>query len=315
MDFDTLKTIITSAGANLLLGIVILVLGLFLTHWVVKWLSGSKLFQQLDPSLASFFRNLIKILLIALVVLTAANVLGVPLTSVITIFASAGVAVSLGMQGALGNLVGGVTLLILKPIKTGEFVKIGDYVGFVKNIGAFYTEIQTKDNTIISLPNSNLTNTAVINYTRGGNRRVEVSFLVAYSSDIDTVFNALKEMTKGSDLILQDPPPKVVFDKCRENGVEYEVRAWTEAKNFSKVRKYLTLAGKRALDAAGIKIPYQQMDVHIVPQADIPKASKDVRFYEHPSLIEDTHGHRLLSVPADLRYPPVFEMVCGEQMR
>ena len=142
------------------------------------------------------------------------------------------------------------------------------HVGFVKNIGAFYTEIQTKDNTIISLPNSNLTNTAVVSYTRGGNRRVEVSFLVAYSSDIDTVFNALKEMTKGSDLILQDPPPKVVFDKCRENGVEYEVRAWTEAKNFSKVRKYMTLAGKRALDAAGIKIPYQQMDVHLIPGGD-----------------------------------------------
>ena len=265
MDFDTLKTIVTSAGANLLLGIVILIIGLFLVHWLVKWLANSKAFQRLDPSLASFFRNLIKILLTCLVVLTAANVLGVPLTSVITIFASAGVAISLGMQGALGNLVGGVTLLILKPIKTGEFVKIGDYVGFVKNIGAFYTEIQTKDNTIISLPNSSLTNMAVMNFTRGGNRRVEVSFQVAYSSDIDTVFKVLKDMTAGSDLILQDPPPKVVFDKCRESGMEFEVRAWTEAKNFSKVRKYMTLAGKKALDANGIRIPYQQMDVHVIP--------------------------------------------------
>ena len=93
---------------------------------------------------------------------------------------------------------------------------------------------------------------------------MEVSFQVAYTSDIDKVFAVLKEMTKGSDLILQDPPAKVVFDKCRESSMEFEVRAWCEAKNFSKVRKYLTLAGKRALDSAGIKIPYQQMDVHIV---------------------------------------------------
>lgn len=263
MDIEEIKTIITSAGANLLLGIVILVVGIFLTHWLVKLLGRSKLFQKLDPSLQTFFKNLIKLLLIVLVVLTAANVLGVPLTSVITIFASAGVAVSLGMQGALGNLVGGVTLLILKPIKTGEFVRIGEHVGFVKNIGAFYTEIKTKDATLISLPNSALTNTAIINYTREGNRRVEVSFLVNYRSDIDLVYSTLKNMTKGSNLILQDPPPKVVLDKCRESGMEFEVRAWTEAPNFSKVRKYMTLEGKKALDAAGIEIPYQQMDVHI----------------------------------------------------
>lgn len=263
MDINEIKTIVTSAGANLLLGIIILVVGLFLVHWVVKLLAKNKFFTKLDPSLQSFFKNLIKLLLIALVVLTAANVIGVPLTSIITIFASAGVAISLGMQGALGNLVGGVTLLILKPIKTGEFVKIGEHVGFVKNIGAFYTEIKTKDNTIISLPNSNLTNTAVVNYSRGGIRRVEVSFLVDYKTDIDLAFSVLKEMTKGCEWILSDPPSKVVLDKCRESGIEFEVRAWTDAPNFSKVRKFMTLNGKKALDAAGIKIPYQQMDVHI----------------------------------------------------
>ncbi len=263
MDIKEIQTIVTSAGANLLLGIIILVVGLFLVHWAVKLLAKNKFFTRLDPSLQSFFKNLIKLLLIALVVLTAANVIGVPLTSIITIFASAGVAISLGMQGALGNLVGGVTLLILKPIKTGEFVKIGEHVGFVKNIGAFYTEIKTKDNTIISLPNSNLTNTAVVNYSRGGIRRVEVSFLVEYKTDIDLAFSVLKEMTNGSELILSDPPSKVVLDKCLESGMEFEVRAWTDAPNFSKVRKFMTLNGKKALDAAGIRIPYQQMDVHI----------------------------------------------------
>ena len=127
MDFTELQKIVTSAGANLLIGILILVIGLFLVHWAIKLLVKSKLFLRLDPSLQTFFKNLLRILLVALVVLTAANVIGVPMTSVITIFASAGVAVSLGLQGALGNLVGGVTLLILKPIKVEEFVKIGDY--------------------------------------------------------------------------------------------------------------------------------------------------------------------------------------------
>ena len=263
MDYESVKTFLTTAGIKLLLGLLILIVGLFIVHWIVKFLKQSKPLSKLDPSLRSFFVNSIKLILAVIVVLSAANVLGVPLTSVITIFASAGVAISLGMQGALGNLVGGVTLLILKPIKTGEFVRIGDHVGFVKNIGAFYTEIKTKDATLISLPNSALTNTAIINYTREGNRRVEVEFLVSYDSDIDTVYKILKEMPKKNDLVLLDPPPKVVLHKLSASGMEFEVRAWTEAENFSKVRKYMIDAGKRALDAAGIKIPYQQMDVHI----------------------------------------------------
>ena len=263
MDYESITKFIMSAGINLLFGILIIVVGLFFTSWLVKILRKSKTISKFDPSLQSFIINTIKLILTVIIILTAANVIGIPLTSIITIFASAGVAISLGMQGALGNLVGGVILLILKPIKSGEFVKIGDHVGFVKAVGAFYTEIKTKDGTLISLPNSTLTNTAITNFTREGLRRVQVDFLVSYDSDIDTVFAVLKEMASKSNLVHSDPPPKVVLDECGSSGMVFEVRAWTEAQNFSKVKKYLILSGKRALDTAGISIPYQQLDVHI----------------------------------------------------
>ena len=92
---------------------------------------------------------------------------------------------------------------------------------------------------------------------------MQVEFLVSYDSDIDTVFAVLKEMASKSDLVHADPPPKVVLDECSSSGMVFEVRAWTEAQYFSKVKKYMILSGKRALDAAGISIPYQQLDVHI----------------------------------------------------
>lgn len=263
MDYESITKFFMSAGINLLFGILIIVVGLFFTNWFVKILKKSKTISKFDPSLQTFIINTIKLILTVIIILTAANVIGIPLTSIITIFASAGVAISLGMQGALGNLVGGVILLILKPIKSGEFVKIGDHIGFVKAIGAFYTEIKTKDGTLISLPNSALTNTAITNYTREDLHRVQVEFMVSYDSDIDTVFKVLKEMALKSDLVHSDPPPKVVLDECGASGMVFEVRAWTEAQNFSKVKKYLILSGKRALDAAGITIPYQQLDVHI----------------------------------------------------
>jgi small conductance mechanosensitive channel len=263
MDVDDLKTLVTNAGVNLLMGIIILVVGLFLIHWLVKFLRSSKVLAKLDPSLQSFFINTIKLLLIVIVVLSAASVIGVPLTSVITIFASAGVAISLGMQGALGNLVGGLTLLILKPIKVGEYVKVGEYRGIVKNIGAFYTEIRTLDNSLISLPNSNLTNTAIVNYSREGISRIEASFTVSYNSNVDKVREVLLDMARKGEKVLEDPSPWVLITKCTETGIIVLVRAWGKAEDWGNVYYYLLEQGKRALDAAGIKVPYQQMDVHL----------------------------------------------------
>ncbi len=263
MDIDKIKSFLTTAGVDLLKGIIIIVLGLFLVHWLVKFLRRSKAFAKLDLSLQSFFINAIKLILTVILVLSAANVIGIPLTSIITIFASAGVAISLAMQGALGNLVGGLTLLILKPIKVGEYVKIGEFRGIVKNIGAFYTEINTMDNSLISLPNSNLTNTAIINYSREGTSRIEASFTVSYHSDIDKVREVLLDMARKGEKVLEDPSPWVLITKCAESGIVVLVRAWAKAEDWGNVYYYLLENGKKALDAAGIEIPYQQMDVHI----------------------------------------------------
>ena len=263
MDIDKIKSFLTTAGVDLLKGIIIIVLGLFLVHWLVKFLRRSKAFAKLDLSLQSFFINAIKLILTVIVVLSAANVIGIPLTSIITIFASAGVAISLAMQGALGNLVGGLTLLILKPIKVGEYVKIGEFRGIVKNIGAFYTEINTMDNSLISLPNSNLTNTAIINYSREGTSRIEASFTVSYHSDIDKVREVLLDMARKGEKVLEDSSPWVLITKCMESGIVVLVRAWAKAEDWGNVYYYLLENGKKALDAAGIEIPYQQMDVHI----------------------------------------------------
>lgn len=263
MNTEAITNFLLTAGVNLLRGILILVVGLFLVHWLVKLVDRNKRFARLEPSMRAFFRNLLKLVLTVIVILTAANALGIPLTSVITLFASAGVAVSLAMQGALGNLVGGMTLLLLKPIQTGEFVKIGEFEGTVRSIGAFYTDLVTFDNKRISLPNGTLTNTAVINYTREGTRRVDATYSVSYTSNLDKVYAVLREMIAENALVLADPAPAVVLQKCSDSSVDFTVRAWVKSEDYWSVYFYMMDAGKRALDAAGIEIPYPQMDVHI----------------------------------------------------
>ena len=260
---DSILTILKNSGVDLLYGILILVIGFFLIHYIMKLLNRKSTFSKLEPTVRGFLINLIRLLLYILVILTAAARIGIPLTSVITLVASAGVAVSLAMQGALSNLVGGLTLLILKPIKAGEYIKVGEFEGTVDTVSAFYTELVTPDIRRISLPNSSLTNTAIINFTREGRRRLDVTYSVAYGSDLDTVYRVLNELAGRCEGLLPNPAPEVHLNKCADSSLDFVLRVWMEGANYWSAYYFLTDEGKRSLDRAGIEIPFPQMDVHI----------------------------------------------------
>ena len=167
------------------------------------------------------------------------------------------------MQGALSNFVGGMTMLLLKPFKAGDYVKIGDTEGTVRSIGVFFTELTMPDNRHISLPNSNLTNTAIVNYTREGTRRLDVSFGVSYDSDIDRVKSVLAGVIAQTHGILPEPAPLVKLTACGDSSLTFMMRVWCKASDYWDVNWNLLESGKRALDGAGIEIPYPQMDVHV----------------------------------------------------
>ena len=263
MTWDSIKNFLSTAGVDLLRGIIVLVVGLFLAHWLVKLFERYEKKLKIDPTLKSFLRNLLRILLYVLVILTAAGTMGIPLTSIMTLLASAGVAVSLAMQGVLTNLIGGFILLLFKPIKVDEYVRIGENEGTVKAIGAFYTEMATFDNRHINLPNGTLTNTAIINYTREGSRRLDLTFSVSYDSSMDQVYEVLNQVISQEEALLPDPAPAVVLNKCADSSLDFQIRVWVKTDDYWPVNFRLLDNGKRALDKAGISIPYPQMDVHM----------------------------------------------------
>ena len=263
MNTDSILDFLKTAGVDLLKGILVLVVGFFLVHWIGKLLKRSKKLLAVEPTLRGFLQNLVKIILTVIVILTAVSVMGIPLTSVITLLASGGVAVSLAMQGAVGNLIGGVILLVLHPIKAGEYVRIGDSEGIVKTVGAYYTELLTPDNKLLELPNGTLTNTPVVNYSREGTRRLDLTFSVDYGSDLDTVYRVLNGLVAGQEGILPDPAPQIVLAKYAESSLDFAVRVWVKGADYWPVNFSLLDKGKRALDAAGITIPFPQMDVHV----------------------------------------------------
>lgn len=263
MTWDNIIDFISSAGINLLSGIAVLAIGLFLVHWVMKLLERNEDKMKIEPTLKGFIKNIVRILLYALVILTAVSTMGIPLTSIVTLLASAGVAVSLAMQGVLTNLIGGFILLLFKPIMVGEYVKIGDNEGTVKSIGAFYTEMTTFDNQHINLPNGSLTNTAIVNFSREGTRRLELTFSVAYESDLDQVYEVLNRVMKADKALLPVPAPEVHLTECAASSLDFSVRVWVNTADYWPAKFRLLDSGKRALDQAGISIPYPQMDVHM----------------------------------------------------
>lgn len=251
-----------SAGLSIIYALIILVVGLRVTKFIIKILKKGKFFSRLDPTASSFIISLLNILLKALVVITAAVVLGIPMTSFITILASCGVAIGLALQGALSNFAGGLMLLIFKPFHVGDYIEANGVEGTVKGISVFYTIITTYDNRNITLPNGALTNAAVINYSANETRRVSFSFGASYSSDIDRVKEVLLEVARSNENVLDAPEPAAFVSEHNNSSVGYLLNVWCKCEHFWDVKLSVPEAVKKAFDKNGIEIPFPQIDVH-----------------------------------------------------
>ena len=252
----------TTAGIKLLYAILILVVGLKLSSFLVKRFDKSPAYAKLDPSLKSFLKSGAKALLYTLVFLTAAYVVGIPMTSFMTILASCGLAVGLALQGSLANLAGGLMILLFKPFKVGDFIEASGKQGTVKAITIFYTIIRTLDNYVVTIPNGTITSGDVINYLTLEKARLDVPFCTAYADDIDKTREVVLAVANASDIVLSDPAPLVLLDKMDNSSLNFVLRVWAAGPNYWDARFVLAESVKKALDAQGITIPFPQLDVH-----------------------------------------------------
>lgn len=254
---------LTEAGLKLLGGLFVLVLGLFIVRRIKKHIGKAKLWTKMEPSIAGFLQNAIVVLLHVVVILSAAGIFGVPLTIFVAILSLAGAAVSLALQGALSNFIGGVIILVIKPFRVGNYIKVGDTDGTVRAIGMYYTTLVTPDGKEISLPNSNLTGTAIINFSKEEKRRIDLDYSLSYGCDIDAVKTTLLDMAMSHECTLKDPAPQVLVQAFEDSAVIYRLRLYVKNADYWKLYYYLTEEGKRALDKAGLEIPFPQVDVHM----------------------------------------------------
>ena len=225
-----------------------------------------KLFSRskMEPSLASFLLKVIKIALEFAAILVVAGSLGFDVTALLAVFSLLGLAISLSVQNLLGNLVSGVVLLMNKPIRDGDYIQAGGAEGVVKNIGLFYTELNTLDNKVVNVPNSELSAGQIVNFTREPNRRVDLVVGASYDCDTEEVKKALYEAIARTDKVLADPAPQVLVEEFGASVIKYTVRAWCKHEDYWDVHYGINDNVLGAFRDAGVKMSYEHVNVHMV---------------------------------------------------
>ena len=253
-------------GLKLLAALLVLIIGRILIKWTVKLISKSKFAKRTDATVVRVLLNFISAGLYVLLAVTIIAILGVPMASVVALIASAGVAIGLALQGALSNLAGGIMIMILRPFHIGDFVEIAGNSGTVKDVGIFYTVINTGDNKVITIPNGTVMASAIINYSKNDTRRVDLVFNVAYGTDVAKVNAILLEEAAKHELALKDPAPFARLTKQNEHSMDFTLRVWAKAGDYWTVNFDLLENINNRFAKEGIEIPFHQLDVHIKDQ-------------------------------------------------
>lgn len=257
---------LADAGINLVLSIIMLLVGWKVINIFSRKVKEGKLFSKVEPTARSFMNSAISITLKILLIITIAAVLGVPMTSMIAVLGSCGLAIGLALQGSLSNIAGGFILTVFKPFVVGDFIKSGEFEGTVKSINIFYTKIITPDNKIIVIPNSKVSDSALIDYNAFPSRRVEIDISAAYSEDSDVVKQALTDAAKTNEKVDQTIEPVAVITSFDDSAVAYQLRMWCKTEDYWDVKFAVTEKVKKIFDERKIQIPFPQMDVHITKE-------------------------------------------------
>ncbi len=252
-----------SLGSKLITALIVFLVG----RWIIRKLNRLliKIMEkrQVEASLFSFTRSLVKITLNFILVIILISVLGIETSSFIALFASAGVAIGMALSGTLQNFAGGVMILLFKPFKVGDFIEAQGQSGSVKEIQIFNTIISTPDNKIIIIPNGGLSTGITKNYSKEEMRRVDWEFGIAYGDNYDTAKKVIEKLLASDERILKEPAYFIALNSLGASSVNLVVRAWVKAGDYWAVYFGMNEKVYKTFAEENLNIPFPQMDVHI----------------------------------------------------
>ncbi|QIE02141.1 small-conductance mechanosensitive channel MscS [Buchnera aphidicola] len=248
---------------NLTSAFVIIIIGMFMSKVVSNGVNQVLITRNIDATISGFLSALMRYIMITFALIASLGRIGVQTTSVIAILGAAGMAIGLALQGSLSNFAAGVLLVTFRPLKTGEYVNLGNVSGTVLNIHIFYTMLRTLDGKIVVVPNNKIISNNIINYSREPSRRNEFIISVAYNSDIDLVIKILRQVIEQEDRVIKDKDIIVGLSELAPSSLNFIVRCWSKNNDLNPVYWDLMAKFKKALDKNNINLPYPQLDVHL----------------------------------------------------
>ena len=250
------------AGKTILVAVIIYIVGRFIVSIINKVLANALDRRNLDPSIKTFLKSFVNILLTVLLIIAVVSALGVNTTSFAALLASFGVAAGMALSGNLSNFAGGLIILLLKPFRVGDFIEAQGFSGTVSEILIFNTVLKTPDNKVIYLPNGALSSGSITNYSREPQRRVDFTISVEYGQDVEEAKKALYEIFAKDSRILTDPAPFVALSTMAASSIDLTARVWVNAADYWAVFFEIQETIYAEFNKRGIGFPFPQLTIH-----------------------------------------------------
>ena len=248
---------------TIIIAIVVVVIGMFLSKFAKKLVVKSLQARNVDPSVYNFIKRMVSVGINFVFILSAASMF-INIGSLVAAVGAAGVTAGLGLQSTVAQFASGIQILLNHPFKTGDYVELNGISGSVADIRFMNTVIITPDNKRIVIPNSHITTNHIINYSAENKRRVDFLFSISYSDNIEKAKAVIKEVALSNENILKDPLPEVYVKSHEASSICLTARVWCKVDKYWEVYFAMQENVKIALDKNGISIPFNQLDVHII---------------------------------------------------
>jgi len=260
---EVMQTRGVDLGINVVIAIAIFYVGKLVISLIVRGLHRVMQRQEVDKTLETFVCNLVRMVLLVIVVIAAIGQVGIETTSFIAIFGAAGLAVGLALQGSLSNFAAGVLIVLFRPYRVGDFIEAAGINGSVEQVQILTTILKTGDNKQVIVPNGQIMDSIITNYSANDTRRVDMVVGVSYDDDLDKVRDTIKELIAAEDRILDEPACTIAVSALADSSVNFVVRPWVKTPDYWGVMFDLTEAIKKRFDKDGITFPFPQQDVHV----------------------------------------------------
>lgn len=260
---DRITNLIIQHGPDLIFAILIFIIGRYVARLMKNIAVRMMTHANYDRTVITFVSQIIYYAIIALVILSAVNKLGVPTTSFIAAFGAFGLAIGLALQNNLSNFASGLLILIFKPFKAGDWVSINGIEGSIKGIQVLNTAIVTKDNKTVFIPNSMVTSSQVTNSSYLDERFIPFIFDISYSNDHHKAIAILKDIFAKDSRVLNNDTMEIGIKEFADSSVRIAAYPKVLRQDVIPISYDIMSAVKDAFDANGIEIPYPQQVVYI----------------------------------------------------